>query len=124
MIGLIAVMGVAFAALVALALVYRRRSRKTARRMRLLYEIASVADGGRSLEETLDAIAAIIVPALGDFCMIDVLEEGQIRRAAVRVDGPGREAFEKGLTQRKPALQEHIASAGSVARQEPKLFEQ
>jgi serine phosphatase RsbU (regulator of sigma subunit)/ketosteroid isomerase-like protein len=123
LIGLIAVVGLAFAALVVLVLVYRRRSRKAERRMRLLYEIATVADGGRSLEQTLEAIAAILVPALGDFCMIDVLEEGQIRRAAVRVDGPGGEAIEDGLAKRKPALQERIASAASVARQEPKLFE-
>ena len=125
LIGLIAVavVAVAFAALVALALVYRRRSREADRRMRLLDEIASVADGGRSLEETLDAITAILVPALGDFCMIDVIEEGQIRRAAVRVGGPGGEEVEEGLAQRKPALQERIASAASMARQEPKLFE-
>jgi serine phosphatase RsbU (regulator of sigma subunit)/ketosteroid isomerase-like protein len=123
LIGWIAVVGVAFAALGLLVLVYGRRSRKADRRMRLLYEIATVADGGRSLEETLDAIASILVPALGDFCMIDVLEEGQIRRAAVRVDGPGGEAIEDGLAKRRPALQERIASAASVARQEPKLFE-
>jgi serine phosphatase RsbU (regulator of sigma subunit)/ketosteroid isomerase-like protein len=125
LIGLIAVavVAVAFAALVALAIVYRRRSRKADRRMQLLDEIASVADGGRSLEETLDAIATILVPALGDFCMIDVIEEGHIRRAAVRVGGPDAETIEKGLTERKPALQERIASAGSVARQEPRLFE-
>jgi serine phosphatase RsbU (regulator of sigma subunit)/ketosteroid isomerase-like protein len=125
LIGLIAVavVTVVFAALVALALVYRRRSRKADRRMQLLDEIASVADGGRSLEETLDAIAAILVPALGDFCMIDVIEERRIRRATVRADGPEAEAIEKGLGDRKPALQEHIASAASVARQEPRFFE-
>jgi serine phosphatase RsbU (regulator of sigma subunit)/ketosteroid isomerase-like protein len=123
LIGLIAVVAVAFAAPVALAIVYRRRARKADRRMRLLDEIASVADGGRSLEETLDAIAAILVPALGDFCMIDVIEEGGIRRAAVRADGPDAEAIEEGLGHRRPALQERIASAASVARQEPKLFE-
>ncbi|HEV7483759.1 MAG TPA: SpoIIE family protein phosphatase [Solirubrobacterales bacterium] len=82
-----------------------------------------MADGGRSLEETLEGIAAIIVPALGDFCMIDVIEEGRIRRAAVRSDSPDAEAIEKGLGERKPALQESIASAASVVRQEPKFFE-
>ena len=92
-------------------------------RFQILDDIASVADGGRSLEETLDAIAAILVPALGDYCMIDVIEEGRIRRAAVRVDGPDAEAIEKGLAERKPALQEQIADAASVARQEPRLFE-
>ena len=51
MIGWIAVVGlsVVFVALVALAIVYRRRSCKADRRMQILGEIAGVADGGRSL---------------------------------------------------------------------------
>jgi serine phosphatase RsbU (regulator of sigma subunit)/ketosteroid isomerase-like protein len=122
---LIAVLTVAavLAVLVAVAVVYWARARQANRRLQILDDIASVADGGRSLEETLDGIAAIVVPALGDFCMIDVIEEGHIRRAAVRSDGPDAEAIEKGLGERKPALQESIASAASVTRQEPKFFE-
>jgi serine phosphatase RsbU (regulator of sigma subunit)/ketosteroid isomerase-like protein len=119
----IAVVTVAFAGLLVLVARYRARAMLAARRFQILDEIAGVADGGRSLEQTLDAIATILVPALGDFCMIDVIEEGRIRRGAVRVDGPEAEAIEKGLAERKPALQESLASAASVARQEPKLFE-
>jgi serine phosphatase RsbU (regulator of sigma subunit)/ketosteroid isomerase-like protein len=123
---LIAVVVVAavFAILVAIALVYRGRARQADRRLQILDDIASVADGGRSLEQTLEGIAAIIVPTLGDFCMIDVIEEERIRRATVRFDGPETEALERGLGARKPALQESIASAASVVRQEPRLFEQ
>jgi len=99
------------------------RVRRVNRRFRMLDDIARVADGNRSLPETLDAITAILVPEFGDFCMIDVIEEGHIRRAAVRVEGPDAEAVEKGLLERKPVLQERIASAASVARQEPKFFE-
>jgi serine phosphatase RsbU (regulator of sigma subunit)/ketosteroid isomerase-like protein len=117
------VVGIAFVALAVLAVVYRRRSKLAERRLGILADIASVADGGRSLEQTLDAIAAILVPTLGDFCMIDVVEEGHIRRAAVRFDGPEAAAVEKGLAERKPALQERLASAATTARQEPKFFE-
>lgn len=116
-------LALAIAALIVLAAFYRASSQRSRLRFQILEDIASVADGGRSLEQTLDAIAAILVPALGDYCMIDVIEEDQVRRAAVRVDGPGAEAIEKGLTERKPALQEQIADAASVARQEPRLFE-
>ena len=119
----IGVLAVASAGLIVVAARYRARAMRAARRFQILDEIAAVADGGRSLEQTLDAIAEILVPALGDFCMIDVIEEGRIRRAAVRVDGPEAAAIEKGLTERKPALQESLASAASVARQEPKFFE-
>ena len=116
-------LALAFAALVVLAAFYRASLKRSRLRFQILEDIASVADGGRSLEQTLDAIAAILVPALGDYCMIDVIEDGQVRRAAVRVDGPGAEATAKGLAERKPALQEQIADAASVARQEPRLFE-
>jgi serine phosphatase RsbU (regulator of sigma subunit)/ketosteroid isomerase-like protein len=119
----IGVLAVALVALTLLTALYRARAKRADRRFQVLDEIAAVADGGRSLEETLDAIAGILVPAVGDFCMIDVIEEGRIRRAAVRVDGPDAEAIEKGLAERKPALQESLASAASVTRQEPKLFE-
>jgi serine phosphatase RsbU (regulator of sigma subunit)/ketosteroid isomerase-like protein len=117
------ILALVFVALVVLAAAYRARSRQARRRFQILYDIALVADGGRSLKETLDAIAAILVPALGDYCMIDVIEEGRIRRAAVRVDGPDAKAIEKGLAERKPALQEQLADAASVARQEPRFFE-
>jgi serine phosphatase RsbU (regulator of sigma subunit)/ketosteroid isomerase-like protein len=119
----VGIVAVALGALLVVAALYRARAMRVGRRFQILDDIAAVADGGRSLEETLDAIAAILVPALGDFCMIDVIEEGRIRRAAVRVDGPEAEAIEKGLSERKPALQEQLASAASVARQEPKFFE-
>ncbi len=119
----IGILAIVFATPTAVAVLYRNRSRQASRRFQILDDIASVADGGRSLEQTLEAIAEILVPALGDFCMIDVIEEGRIRRAAVRVDGPEAKAIEKGLVERKPALQERLASAASVARQEPKFFE-
>ena len=113
----------AILALIALATVYRARARQAARRLRILDEIASVADGGRSLDETLDAITAILVPAFGDFCMIDVIEKGEVRRAAVQVEGPDAESISRNLGERKPILQERLASAASVTRQEPRFFE-
>ncbi|MGC1165923.1 MAG: SpoIIE family protein phosphatase [Solirubrobacterales bacterium] len=119
----IGALAVAVVALIVLTARYRARAKRADRRFQILDDIASVADGRRSLEETLDVIAEILVPAFGDFCMIDVIEEGRIRRAAVRVDGPEAEAIEKGLSERKPALQESLANAASVTRQEPKFFE-
>lgn len=109
-------LALASVALIVLATVYRNSSKRASRRLQILYDIALVVDDGRSLEQTLDAIAAILVPALGDYCMIDVIEEGRIRRAVVRVDGPEAEAIERSLAERKPALQEGIADAASVTR--------
>jgi serine phosphatase RsbU (regulator of sigma subunit)/ketosteroid isomerase-like protein len=92
-------------------------------RFRVLDEIARVAEGGGSLEETLDAVAEAIVPEVGDFCAIDVLEEGRVRRATVRVDGPDAAAIQAKLLARAPALQARMADAATHERQEPRFFE-
>ena len=119
----IGTVGIAFAAVLVLTWVFRRRARQASRRFQILDDIARVADGGRSLEETLDAIAEILVPELGDFCLIDVIEGDSVRRAAVRVAGPEAKALEIGLSERPPLLQKEMASAASTGRLEPRLFE-
>jgi len=99
------------------------RVRRVNRRFQVLDEIARVAEGGGSLEETLDAITEVIVPELGDFCTIDVIEDGKVRRAATRVCGPDAEEIQTKLAVRTPALQERMASAATQERQEPRFFE-
>jgi serine phosphatase RsbU (regulator of sigma subunit)/ketosteroid isomerase-like protein len=117
----IALVAVVVAAVVtALAVVQVRRMN---RRFQILDDIAHVVDEGRSLEETLDAISDILVPELGDFCAIDLIEEGRVRRAVARASGPNAEADEEGLSTRTPALQERMATAASQARVEPRFFE-
>lgn len=110
----------AVAVIAALALAKVRRAN---RRFRILDEIARVADAGGSLGETLDAIADVLVPEWGDFCTIDVIEEGRVRRATARVSGPAAGAMEAQLAARAPALQTQMATAASVERQEPRFFE-
>ena len=64
------------AAVVVLALFLARaraQARVQARRFEVLEEIATVADRGGSVEETLAAISKVLVPAVADFCMIDVI---------------------------------------------------
>jgi serine phosphatase RsbU (regulator of sigma subunit) len=105
------------------ATVSTRKVRQTNRRFRLLDEIARVADGGLPLDETLDAIAEIVVPELGDICAIDVIEDGSVRRAALRADGPDAAEIAARLKARGPRMQEQIASDASRERQEPRRFE-
>jgi serine phosphatase RsbU (regulator of sigma subunit)/ketosteroid isomerase-like protein len=119
----IAIAVLALVGVVVTGAISMNRARQAARRFQLLAAVAGVADGGRSLEETLDAIADILVPEFGDFCMIDVIEDERIRRASVRVSGPNAKRVEEGLAQRPPIFQERMASDASTARQEPRLFE-
>lgn len=119
----IATVAIAIAALLMLTGFFQARARKASRRLEILGEIAEVADGGRSLEETLEAITDILVPELGDFCTIDVIEGSGIRRAAVRASGPDAAEIEAGLAARAPKLQEQMANAATAGRQEPRFFE-
>ncbi|HET9197836.1 MAG TPA: SpoIIE family protein phosphatase [Solirubrobacterales bacterium] len=117
------IVALALVAVAVVATVSTRKVRQVNRRFRMLDEISRVADGGMPLDETLDAIATTIVPELGDICAIDVIEEGSVRRAALRADGPDAETIAAGLKARGPRLQEQIASDASRERQEPRRFE-
>ncbi len=97
--------------------------RRVNRRFQILDDIAHVVDEGGSLEETLDAISDILVPELGDFCAIDLIEAGRVKRAVARSSGPDAEENEAKLIARTPALQERMASTATEARVEPRFFE-
>lgn len=113
----------ALVAVAVVATISTKKVRQVNRRFRLLDEIAGVADGGSSLDETLDAIARIIVPELGDICAIDVIEGDRVRRVALQADGPDGAKIAAGLMARGPRLQTEIASAASRERQEPRRFD-
>ena len=120
----IAVAVLALVAMAVLVAIFHARASRAQRRFQILDDIARVADGGRDLEQTLEAIAAILVPELGDFSMIDLIEGEQIRRATVRASGADVEEVERGLAARPPVFQERMASDASfTSRQEPRLFE-
>ncbi|HEX5527252.1 MAG TPA: SpoIIE family protein phosphatase [Solirubrobacterales bacterium] len=117
------VVALALVVVAIVAAVSTAKVRQVNRRFRLFEEISRAAEEGSSLDETLEAIAAMIVPEFGDMCAIDVIEDDGVRRVAVRASGPDAEAIEVGLRGRKPQLQEQMASAASRKRQEPRLFE-
>ena len=105
-----------------LALFYSRE-RRVRRRFRILADIAAVSEAGGSLEDTFDAICAILVPDFADFCMIDVFgEEGIPRRAAVRVAPGGGEDLEQRLAERLPSTPEQMLEDGADSLR-PRFFE-
>ena len=105
------------------ATVSTARVRQVNRRFRMLDEVSRVADEGSTLDETLEAIAEIIVPEMGDICAIDVIEGERVRRAALKVDGPDSEAIAARLLARGPRMQAQVASDAARERQEPFHFE-
>jgi serine phosphatase RsbU (regulator of sigma subunit) len=114
---------VAIMALVILLAVLVVRERKARQRFRILGEIATVSDAGGTLEETFDAICAILVPEIADFCMIDVIDEDRVpRRAAVRVGLGGKPEFEQGLAERPPSTPPRMVD-GRSSSLEPRFYE-
>jgi serine phosphatase RsbU (regulator of sigma subunit)/ketosteroid isomerase-like protein len=117
------IIALALVVVAVVATVSTKKVRLVNRRFRMLDEISRVADEGWTLDETLEAIAEIIVPELGDICAIDVIEDDGVRRAALRVDGPEAEATASRLMARGPRLQTQMASDAGRERQEPRRFE-
>jgi serine phosphatase RsbU (regulator of sigma subunit) len=116
------VLTVAAIVLACLLAIWVARMRRVMRRFEILYDIAEVSDGSKSIEETLDAICDIVVPCFADFCMIDVIADGDVSRAAARVDAQGGREVEKRLAGRKPSVPEEMTEGedGSLA---PRFFQ-
>jgi len=106
-----------------------RRFLEARRRFQILADIADASDAGGSLESTLDAICDILVPGFADFCMVDVIADGRIHRAAVRVaeeDGTGRQSameIERRLAERQPSLPQRMIDDEGRASLAPRFFE-
>lgn len=120
----IAVLGVALAALGAWLAVLLVRGRTAQHRFEILGEVARASEAATSLEETLKAICDVLVPEIADFCAIDVIEGDRARRVAVRV-APGADAeVERGLMEREPSLPERMVEGDDGASLDPRFIEQ
>jgi serine phosphatase RsbU (regulator of sigma subunit)/ketosteroid isomerase-like protein len=117
------IIALALVAVAVVATISTRKVRQVNRRFRMLDEISRVADEGKTLDETLEAITEIIVPEMGDICAIDVIEEEGVRRAALQVDGPDAAEVAARLKARGPRLQAQMASDANRERLEPRRFE-
>ena len=120
----IAVVGilVALAALGMLA-VSLRRARREAARFRVLDEVARVSDSADDLAATLEAICDVLVPRIADFCMIDVMAEQGVERAATRVCAKGGPEAERILASREPLTPPNMVAGGEDRSLEPRFIE-
>jgi serine phosphatase RsbU (regulator of sigma subunit) len=119
----IAVLALALGVLGSLLAVSFARARRAARRFQILAEIAEVSDSGRSLAQTLEGICDILVPEVADFCMIDVMAEGRVERAAVRVGPGGGAGAQQRLGEREPSLPEQMTAPAKIPAPAPRFFE-
>jgi serine phosphatase RsbU (regulator of sigma subunit) len=99
------------------------RGRRASRRFEILGEVASVSEAASSLDETFAAICDILVPELADFCMIDVIEGGTVRRAAARVAPSAPPDVEPGLRERRPSVPDWMVGGDDYESIEPRFIE-
>lgn len=107
-----------------LVVVLLLRARRSQRRFEILGSVASASasESSDSLESTFERICDILVPEIADFCMIDVIEDGEPRRVAVRVAPGDSPRVEHGLKDRKPSLPERMVR-GEDGSLEPRFYE-
>jgi PAS domain S-box-containing protein len=56
-------------------------------RFAVLSAVAEIADGTRSLADTVAGLNDLVVPAIADICIVDAMSQGELQRLAVRVAG-------------------------------------
>jgi len=100
-----------------------RRERAVRRRFRILTDIAAVSDAGGTLEESFDAICDILVPEFADFCLIDLIADGRVERAAVRLAPGAWPRVEEGVAERQPSIPQHMLAEAGSASLEPRFYE-
>ncbi|HEY8465896.1 MAG TPA: ATP-binding protein [Solirubrobacterales bacterium] len=91
-------------------------------RQRVLARAGELFVSPRGYDETLRSLAEIPLPEIAEWCAIDVLEDGELRRAAlVHTDPAKEELIERLLTRWPPRLE--AEGSGVVARTgEPQLY--
>ncbi|MFP5362593.1 MAG: SpoIIE family protein phosphatase [Thermoleophilia bacterium] len=88
------------------ALLARSRAQvgRDRQRFAVLAAVAEIADGTRTLGETVEGLNDIVVPEIADVCIVDAISGGELQRLAVRAS-TGREsaATQAALLNRPPA---------------------
>jgi PAS domain S-box-containing protein len=92
------------------------------RRLAFLAEASVRLAGSLDVEATLSTIAELAVPALADWCFVEVLEHGRVRQAAVAHVHPEMVRFARELIVRYPIDLDAAYGTGKVLRTgEPEL---
>jgi PAS domain S-box-containing protein len=101
----------------------RERTARDQMRFALLADLADVADGRLTLDETAGRVCALIVGGFADLCIVDAVHQDGLRRLAVRFAGPGMAEQEEGLRARDPTLPGKPGSGETVQTGSPELLQ-
>jgi PAS domain S-box-containing protein len=93
------------------ALIARSRAQiaRDRERFAVLSAIAEIADGTRSLPDTVAGLNDLVVPTVADICIVDAMSQGELQRLAVRVaDAAGGGDTAQALAVRAPGSVDNI----------------
>lgn len=94
----------------------RKLAEEAERRTAFLAEASVLLSGSLVLEQVLARLARLCVGALADWCVIDVLSGGVVRRLAGAHSDPAKEALLKQLQERFPPRLDSVHPAAAVLR--------
>ncbi len=96
------------------------------RRLEATIEASAILSGSLDYATTLQRVARLMVPALGDWCAVDVLDErGELQRVAVAHTDPARAELAYELHRRYPARRDAPGGAWqAMLTGEPQLHEE
>lgn len=97
------------------------------RRQRLVEVLAEVparVSASLDWDKTLAAVAELAVRSLADFCLIDIVEEGGIKRVTVAHADPDRSDITKRLLRYSPAMGSLHPSAQAIATGKPVFIDE
>jgi PAS domain S-box-containing protein len=81
-----------------------------------LSDATTALNSSLDYHETLATVARLAVPRLGDWCAVDILEDGRLQRLAVVHSDPGRVRLVEKLTAKRPPRLDAPAGSGYVVR--------
>jgi GAF domain-containing protein len=97
---------------------------EAARRLGFLADASEVLARSLDYEDTLRAVADLAVPDLADWCSIELLEDGELRRVAVSHVDPEKVELAKRFREAYPPRMDAPVGAAAVARTgTPELYE-
>jgi PAS domain S-box-containing protein len=102
----------------------REAAERAQREATFLVEISEALASSLDLSQMLDRLADRLIPRLGDWCVIDLINDaGELRTAGVRATDPAAETTLRSVMRRYPAggLLSRQDTAGATALSEPRL---
>jgi PAS domain S-box-containing protein len=109
-------------ALSVLAAAGRQSVERNLARLALLGRVDAAADGAGGLEEAVERVVDLLVPALADVCLIETLgPDGAPRPLALRATGPEAEVVERALRRRRALPQEPLDPVHAIRSGQPAL---